>query len=55
MKQILEQWSGKFIVDGEVEMNLDRLKVKDGDNFHVRLVSKNREIKDEDILSARRL
>ncbi len=55
MKQILEQWSGKFEVNGEIEMNLDTLKVKDGDNFHVKLLSKRREINDEDLLSARRL
>lgn len=55
MKQLLEQWSGKFVVNGEVEMDLHSLNVKDGDDFHVRLISKRREINDEDILSARRL
>ena len=54
MKQILEQWSGKFEVNGEIEVNLDTLNVKDGDEFHVKLISKRREIRD-DILSARRL
>lgn len=52
MKQILEQWSGKFKVNGEVVINLDTLKVKDGDDFHVQLISKRREIEDdEDLLS----
>ena len=57
MKQILEQWSGKFEVNGEIEVNLDNLNVKNGDDFHVRLLSKRREINDdrEDLLSARRL
>ena len=56
MKQILEKWSGKFVVDDEIYTNLDRLHVKDGDDFHVRLLSKNREVDDgEDLLSTRRL
>lgn len=69
MKQVLEQWSGKFIIDSgmpeflvnagvkdEVAVNLDGLKVKDGDEFHVRLLPKNREVDDEeDLLSAYRL
>lgn len=53
MKQVLEQWSGKFEVNGEIAVNLDALKVKDGDSFHVKLISKRREIEDdEDLLSA---
>ena len=53
MKQVLEQWSGKFEVNGESTVNLDTLKVKDGDSFHVKLISKRREIDDdEDLLSA---
>lgn len=56
MKQILEQWSGKFEVDGEIHIDLDNLKVKDGDDFHVRLIPKRQEIADEeDILSTYRL
>lgn len=55
MKQILEQWSGKFEVNGDIEMNLDTLNVRDGDSFHVKLLSKRREISDEDLLSTRRL
>lgn len=53
MKQVLEQWSGKFEIDGEIDVSLDTLKVKDGDDFHVRLLPKNREVDDEeDLLSA---
>lgn len=53
MKQILEQWSGKFEVNGEIDINLDKLNVKDGDEFSVKLISKNREVDDgEDNLSA---
>lgn len=57
MKQILEQWSGKFEVNGEIEVNLDNLNVKNGDDFHVKLLSKRREINDdkEDLLPTRRL
>ena len=47
MKQILEQWSGKFEVDNNIEMNLDTLDVKDGDDFHVLLIPKNKEIEDD--------
>ena len=50
MKQILEEWKGKFIVNNEVTTNLDTLDVKDGDDFHVQLISKRREIDDEDLL-----
>ncbi len=50
MKQILEQWNGKFIVNGEVDINLDRLELKDGEEFHVRLLPKNKEV-DDDLLS----
>lgn len=53
MKQILEQWNGKFIVNDEITVNLDDLKVKDGDEFHVRLLSKRREV--DDTMSSDRL
>lgn len=54
MKQILEEWSGKFMTETDVSVNLDNLKVKDGDEFHVRLIPKNREVDDgENLLSAR--
>lgn len=52
MKQILEKWDGKFIVDDDICTNLDTLDVKDGDDFHVRLLPKRMEI-DDDILPAR--
>lgn len=53
MKQILEKWSGKFEFNGNVEINLDNLDVKDGEEFHVRLIPKREEVDDEkDILSA---
>ena len=47
MKEILSEWSGKFKVGDEVCVNLDNLKVKDGDEFHVQLISKRREIEDD--------
>jgi len=52
MKTILEEWEGKFKVGDEVCMNLDTLKVKDGEDFHVQLLSKRREIHDEDMYEA---
>lgn len=54
MKQILEKWGGKFEVDGEIDVDLHNLNVKDGDDFHVVLLSKRREIRD-DSMSARGL
>lgn len=54
MKQILEKWSGKFEVNGEIDVDLHNLNVKDGDDFHVVLLSKRREIRD-DSMSARGL
>lgn len=54
MKQILEKWSGKFEVDDEIDVDLHNLNVKDGDDFHVVLLSKRREIRD-DSMSARGL
>lgn len=47
MKQILEKWSGKFEVNDEIDVDLHNLNVKDGDNFHVVLLSKRREIRDD--------
>ena len=49
MKEILEQWNGKFEIDGEIAVNLDDLKVKDGDEFHVKLLSKRREVSDDNM------
>lgn len=54
MKQILEKWSGKFEVNGEIDVDLHNLNVEDGDDFHVVLLSKRREIRD-DSMSARGL
>lgn len=55
MKEILGQWSGKFKVNGDIVLNLDDVKFKDGEDFHIELLSKQREIDEEDILSAYRL
>lgn len=49
MKEILERWDGKFKIGNDVCVNLDNLKVKDGEDFHVQLLSKRREIHDEDM------
>lgn len=38
MKTILEQWDGKFEIDGEIEDNLDNLNLEDGDEFHIKLL-----------------
>lgn len=48
MKEILEQWSGKFEVDGEIHTDLYDLDLKDGDEFHITLLSKNRKVYDEE-------
>ncbi len=48
MKHILEQWDGKFEVDGEIYVNLDNMEMKDGDDFHITLLSKRREIRDSE-------
>lgn len=55
MKQILEEWKGKYEVNGEINTDLYNFNPKDGDDFHITLLSKRREISDEDILSTRRL
>ena len=47
MKEILEEWDGKFKIGDEIHMNLDTLNVKDGEDFHVQLLSKRREIEDD--------
>lgn len=47
MKEILAEWDGKFKIGDEVHMDLDTLDVKDGDDFHIQLLSKRREIHDE--------
>lgn len=48
MKSILEQWSGKFEIDGEIYTDLRDFKCKTGENFHIKLLSKRREVKDLD-------
>ena len=52
MKKILEQWSGKFKIGNEISINLDNFNPKDGEEFEIELLSKRREInEDDDILS----
>jgi len=53
MKKILEEWTGKYVIDDEVYTDLHSFKPKDGDDFHITLLSKRREVNDEDLLSAR--
>jgi len=48
MKEILEKWEGKFVVDNEVCTDLHDLKVKDGEDFHVTLLSKRRKVDEEE-------
>lgn len=48
MKDILEKWSGKFEVDGEIHNDLYNIDLKDGEEFHITLLSKNRRIEDEE-------
>jgi len=51
MKEFLEKWSGKFEVNGEIHNDLYDVDLKDGEDFHITLLSKNRRIEDgEDIL-----
>lgn len=46
MKHLLEQWSGKFLIDHEIKDTLDDVVFKDGDNIRVRLLAKRKETKD---------
>ena len=48
MKEILEKWSGKFEIDGEIHTDLQNVELNDGDEFHITLLSKNRRIEDEE-------
>ena len=48
MKKILEQWSGKFEVDGEIHNDLSGIELNDGDEFHIILLSKRRVVEDEE-------
>ena len=53
MKQILEQWGGKFRVDDEIHNDLHDVELNDGDEFHIELLSKRRVVNEEkDLLSA---
>ena len=58
MKAILEQWSGKYELDGDICVDLYDFNPKDGDEFHIKLLSKRREVRGsyaerEDLLQAR--
>lgn len=46
MIRILDQWTGKFEVDGEILNDLYDLEYDDGEEFHIRLLSKRREVHD---------
>lgn len=48
MEQLLEQWDGKFEVDGEIYVNLNDFEFNDGDDIHITLLPKRREIRDRD-------
>ena len=48
MKEILEKWSGKFEINGEIHTDLQNIDLKDGDEFHITLLSKNRKVEDEE-------
>ena len=48
MKEILEKWTGKFEVDGEIHNDLYDVNLNDGDDFHIKLLSKNRVVDDAD-------
>ena len=50
MKEILEQWDGKFKIGNDIHINLDDFNPKDGDEFHIELLSKRRRLDDEDLL-----
>lgn len=46
MIRILDQWSGKFEVDGEIYNDLYDFEYKDGEEFHIKLLAKRRELGD---------
>ena len=48
MKEILEKWSGKFKMNDEIYTDLQNVDLKDGDEFHITLLSKRREVDDEE-------
>jgi len=53
MKEVLEKWSGKYVIDDEIYTDLHNFNPKDGDEFHIVLLSRNRKVDDaKDLLSA---
>lgn len=46
MIRILDQWTGKFEVDGEILTDLYDIDYEDGEEFHIRLLSKRRDVHD---------
>lgn len=43
MIRILDQWKGKFEVNGEIYTDLYDFDYEDGEEFHIRMLSKRRE------------
>ena len=46
MIRILDQWSGKFEVDGKIYNDLYDFEYEDGEEFHIKLLAKRREVRD---------
>ncbi len=46
MKEILQKWSGKFEINNEIYTDLHDVELKDGEDFHITLLSKRREVSD---------
>jgi hypothetical protein len=46
MIRILDQWTGKFEVNGEIYNDLYDFEYKNGEEFHIKLLAKRREVKD---------
>lgn len=44
MKAILDEWSGKYEIDGEIYTDLYDFNPKDGDEIHITLLSKSRKV-----------
>ena len=43
MKKKLEKWKGKFLVNHEIVDDLKKVNIKDGDEFHIKLLAKRKE------------
>lgn len=43
MKTILEQWEGCFDIEGYIKKDLKDFKPKDGEEFHIKLLQKDKE------------